>query len=91
MFFKEKHKWKIQQEEFEKRKRDHEMQILEMEKQEIQRREEEIRIRRDVLDDKQKSHRQIENSIIQQVWGSPHYKILLITIIITFVLNSYLQ
>ena len=65
--FQEKLKWQKQQEEFNRRKRDHEMHLVEIERKEVQRREEEIRQKKELLGDKRRRHDQIQNDIIEQV------------------------
>ena len=43
------------------------MNLVEMERKEVQRREEELRQRKDLLEEKKRKHAKIENDIIEQV------------------------
>ena len=65
--FQEKLKWQRQQDDFNKRKRDHELHLVEIERKEVQRREEEIRKRKEVLDGKRRNHDEIQTAISEQV------------------------
>ena len=60
-------KWQKQQDEFNKRKRDHEMHLVEIERKEVQRREEEVRQRKEVLEGKRRKHDEIQTAISEQV------------------------
>ena len=64
----EKLKWQKEQEEFNRRKREHEIQLVEIERQEVQRREEEVRRRNEDLDDKRRKHRLIQDAVAEQVY-----------------------
>ena len=44
------------------------MNLVEMERKEVQRREEELRQRKDLLEEKKRKHAKIENDIIEQVY-----------------------
>ena len=67
IIFQEKLKWQKQQDEFNKRKRDHEMHLVEIERKEVQRREEEVRQRKEVLEGKRRKHDEIQTAISEQV------------------------
>ena len=56
----EKLKWQKQQDEFDRRKREHQMNLVEMERKEVQRREEELRQRKHLLEEKKRKHAKIE-------------------------------
>ena len=63
----EKLKWQKEQEEFNRRRREHEIQLVEIEQQEVERREEEVRRRNDDLDEKRRKHRLIQDAVAEQV------------------------
>ena len=52
------------------------MNLVEMERKEIQRREEELRQRKDLLEEKKRKHAKIENDIIEQVNFSHQFNVL---------------
>ena len=52
------------------------MNLVEMERKEVQRREEELRQRKDLLEEKKRKHAKIENDIIEQVNFSHRFNIL---------------
>ena len=60
-------KWQKEQEEFNRRKREHEIQLVEIERQEVERREEEVRRRNEDLDEKRRKHRMIQDAVTEQV------------------------
>ena len=60
-------KWQKEQEEFNRRKREHEIQLVEIERQEVERREEEVRRRNEDLDEKRRKHRMIQDAVNEQV------------------------
>ena len=60
-------KWQKEQEEFNQKKRVYDLQLVEIERQEIQSREEEIRIKNGELDEKRRKHRLIQDEIVAQV------------------------
>jgi len=63
----EKLKWQKEQEEFNRRKREHEIQLVEIERQEVERREEEVRRRNEDLDEKRRKHRMIQDAVSEQI------------------------
>jgi len=63
----EKLKWQKEQEEFNRRKREHEIQLVEIERQEVERREEEVRRRNEDLDEKRRKHRMIQDAVTEQI------------------------
>ena len=69
-------KWQKEQEEFNRRKREHEIHLVEIERQEVERREEEVRRRNEDLDEKRRKHRMIQDAVAEQV-----YKIYILDII----------
>ena len=69
----EKLKWQKEQEEFNRRKREHEIQLVEIERQEVERREEEVRRRNEDLDEKRRKHRMIQDAVTEQV-NIGHFK-----------------
>ena len=52
------------------------MNLVEMERKEVQRREEELRQRKDLLEEKKRKHAKIENDIIEQVTFSHRFNML---------------
>ena len=60
-------KWQKEQEEFNQKKREYELQLLEIERQEVQRREEDIRKRNGDWDEKRRKHRLIQDAVVEQV------------------------
>ena len=63
----EKLKWQKQQDEFNRKRKEHQMHLVDIERKEVQRREEELRERKELLVEKQRKHAKIENDIIEQV------------------------
>ena len=63
----EKLKWQKEQEEFNRRRREHDIQLVEIEQQEVSRREEEITRRNEALDEKRRKHRLIQDAVAEQV------------------------
>ena len=61
-------KWQKEQEEFNRRKREHEIHLVEIERQEVERREEEVRRRNEDLDEKRRKHRMIQDAVAEQVY-----------------------
>ena len=62
----EKLKWQKEQEEFKRRKREHDLHLLSIERHEIERREEEVKSKRDIFDEKRRQHKVIEDGLLMQ-------------------------
>ena len=67
LLLQEKLKWQKEQEEFNRRRREHDIQLVEIEQQEVSRREEEITRRNEDLDEKRRKHRLIQDAVAEQV------------------------
>ena len=65
------------------------MNLVEMERKEVQRREEELRQRKHLLEEKKRKHAKIENDIIEQVYLLYPFNILVLRDIIYFTLLMY--
>ena len=65
--FQEILKWQKQQDEYNRKRKEHQMHLVEIERKEVERREEELRQRKELLKEKQRKHAKIENDIIEQV------------------------
>ena len=62
----QKLKCQKEQDEFNRKKRHHELQLVDMEQKEVKRREEEIKQKKEDLENKRNKHKQIEDAIILQ-------------------------
>jgi len=63
----EKRKWELEKEEFDRRQREHEIHLLEIEHREVERREEEVRKRNDDLADKRRKNRLVQDKMQEQI------------------------
>ena len=61
-------KWQKEQDEFNRRKREHELQLVEIERQEVKRREEDVSRRKEDLADKRRKHKLIQDAVAEQVY-----------------------
>ena len=60
-------KWQKEQKEFYRRKREHDLQLVEIEKQEIQRREQKMKQKKEDLDEKRQKHFMLQDDLTIQV------------------------
>ena len=60
-------KWQKEQKEFYRRKREHDLQLVEIEKQEIQRREQKMKQKKEDLDEKRQKHLALQDDLTTQV------------------------
>ena len=67
MLLQEKRKWELEKEEFDRRQREHEIHLLEIEQKEVERREEEVRKRNDELADKRRKNKLVQDKMQEQV------------------------
>ena len=56
-----------EQDEFNRRKREHELQLVGIERQEVQRREEEVKRNNEDLDEIRRKHKLIQDAVVIQV------------------------
>jgi len=63
----EKRKWELEKEEFDRRQREHEIHLLEIEQKEVERREEEVRKRNDELADKRRKNKLVQDKMQEQI------------------------
>jgi len=63
----EKRKWELEKEEFDRRQREHEIHLLEIEQKEVERREEEVRKRNDDLSDKRRKNKMVQDKMMEQI------------------------
>jgi len=63
----EKRKWELEKEEFDRRQREHEIHLLEIEQKEVERREEEVRKRNDELTDKRRKNKMVQDKMQEQI------------------------
>jgi len=63
----EKRKWELEKEEFDRRQREHEIHLLEIEQKEVERREEEVRKRNDELIDKRRKNKMVQDKMQEQI------------------------
>ena len=60
-------KWQKEQEDFNRRKREHDLQLVEIEKQEILRREQKVKRKKEDLDEKRQKHLMVQDDLTAQV------------------------
>ena len=60
-------KWQKEQKEFYRRKREHDLQLVEIEKQEILRREQKMKQKKEDLDEKRQKHLVLQDDLTIQV------------------------
>ena len=60
-------KWQKEQKEFYRRKREHDLQLVEIEKQEIQRREQKMKQKKEDLEEKRQKHLVLQDDLTIQV------------------------
>lgn len=60
-------KWLEQQEDFARKRQEHEMRMIAMEETEVARREQEVRQRNDDLDDKKRKNRMVQDAVAAQI------------------------
>ena len=60
-------KWQKEQEDFNRRKREHDLQLVEIEKQEILRREQKVKRKKEDLDVKRQKHLMVQDDLTAQV------------------------
>ena len=60
-------KWQKEQEDFNRRKREHDLQLVEIEKQEILRREQKVNRKKEDLDEKRQKHLMLQDDLTTQV------------------------
>ena len=60
-------KWQKEQKEFYRRKREHDLQLVEIEKQEIQRREQKMKQKKEDLEEKRQKHLVLQDNLTIQV------------------------
>ena len=60
-------KWQKEQNDFYRRKREHDLQLVEIEKQEIQRREQKMKQKKEDLDEKRQKHLVLQDDLTIQV------------------------
>ena len=60
-------KWLKEQEDFNRRKREHDLQLVEIEKQEILRREQKVKRKKEDLDVKRQKHLMLQDDLTTQV------------------------
>ena len=60
-------KWQKEQKDFYRRKREHDLQLVEIEKQEIQRREQKMKQKKEDLEGKRQKHLALQDDLTVQV------------------------